>query len=64
MPSRRDEGTESYCSNAKEAALADQWVQFVEHEIGVPALNIGRLIFSLTEPFNREVRKNLFGRTF
>lgn len=43
-------------SNAKEAALVDQWVHFAEHEIGVPMQNTMQLIFGAAGPFHREVR--------
>ncbi|KAF8552028.1 glutathione S-transferase [Imleria badia] len=41
-------------SNAKEAALIDQWVHFAEHEIGGPTQNITQLIFGMAGPFQRE----------
>ncbi|KAH0832356.1 glutathione S-transferase C-terminal-like protein [Lanmaoa asiatica] len=41
-------------SDAKEAALVDQWVHFAEHEIGVPTQVIFGLIYGFAGPFNRE----------
>ena len=43
-------------SNAQEAAIVDQWVQFAEHEISVPSYNIMGLIYGFSKPFSLEVR--------
>ena len=47
-------------SNAKEAALVDQWVQFAENELGGPTGNIIQLIFGPPGNFHREVRTKGF----
>jgi len=41
-------------SDAKEIALVDQWIHFVEQEIGGPSYNIVGVIFGWAGPFNRE----------
>ncbi|KAF9233235.1 glutathione S-transferase C-terminal-like protein [Melanogaster broomeanus] len=42
-------------SNAKEAALIDQWIHFAEHEIGGPLLAIlGFIYYGFSGPFTRE----------
>ncbi|KAF9233231.1 glutathione S-transferase C-terminal-like protein [Melanogaster broomeanus] len=41
-------------SNAKEAALIDQWIHFAEHEIGGPLSGVIGLLYSFSGPFTRE----------
>jgi len=49
------EKSELLGSDAKEAALIDQWVHFAEHEIGGPLLAIlGFIYYGFSGPFTRE----------
>jgi len=41
-------------SNAKEAALIDQWIHFAEHEISTPTYAITGLVYGYAGPFSRE----------
>ncbi|KAF9234641.1 glutathione S-transferase C-terminal-like protein [Melanogaster broomeanus] len=41
-------------SNAKEAALVDQWIHFAEHEIGAPLSGVLGLVYGFSGPFTRE----------